>query len=221
VHTITTCHTETTPDSVSLQVVKALLALVLSSTILVHQSSLLKAVRTVYNVFLMSSDPVNQTVAQGGLTQMVHHVFSRCKITPPTSAELHSSLALSADSSAASSNRHSFAASTPEIPNPIPLPVPDSLPSLPEGSASQGPVTITHEEIASDAQSDNHAILNGKPVEDSEAEQTDPSPSAPTWVFTSCFRYSLLKYTVARAMKTSPFIRMIMSNMMLCISIGC
>lgn len=78
-HTITACHNETTPETVSLQIVKALLSLVLSPTILVHQSSLLKAVRTVYNVFLLSADPVNQTVAQGGLTQMVHHVFTRCK----------------------------------------------------------------------------------------------------------------------------------------------
>ncbi|KAF9569079.1 Sec7-domain-containing protein [Agrocybe pediades] len=78
-HTITSCHTETTPDPVSLQIVKALLSLVLSPTILVHHSSLLKAVRTVYNIFLLSTDPVNQMVAQGGLTQMVHHVFSRCR----------------------------------------------------------------------------------------------------------------------------------------------
>jgi brefeldin A-inhibited guanine nucleotide-exchange protein len=79
-HTITACHTETTPETVSLQIVKALLSLVLSPVILIHQSSLLKAVRTVYNVFLLSTDPVNQMVAQGGLTQMVHHVFTRCKL---------------------------------------------------------------------------------------------------------------------------------------------
>lgn len=78
-HTITACHTETTPETVSLQIVKALLSLVLSPVVLVHQSSLLKAVRTVYNVFLLSTDPVNQMVAQGGLTQMVHHVFARCQ----------------------------------------------------------------------------------------------------------------------------------------------
>ena len=78
-HTITSCHTENTPETVSLQIVKALLSLVLSPTIIVHHSSLLKAVRTVYNVFLLSTDPVNQMVAQGGLTQMVHHVFGRCR----------------------------------------------------------------------------------------------------------------------------------------------
>ena len=82
VHTITSCHTESTPETVSLQIVKGLLALVLSTTILVHQSSLLKAVRSVYNIFLLSMDPVNQMVAQGGLTQIVNHVFARCKIDP-------------------------------------------------------------------------------------------------------------------------------------------
>lgn len=69
-----------TPDAVALQIVKSLLALVLSPQTPVHHSSLLKAVRTVYNIFLLSSDPVNQMVAQGGLTQMVHHVFGRVKV---------------------------------------------------------------------------------------------------------------------------------------------
>jgi len=112
-HTITACHTETTPDTVSLQIVKALLSLVLSSSILVHHSSLLKAVRTVYNIFLLSTDPVNQMVAQGGLTQMVHHVFTRCRRgatlkapseTFPTNGE-----------SLPSSNRESFAQSRPDF----------------------------------------------------------------------------------------------------------
>jgi brefeldin A-inhibited guanine nucleotide-exchange protein len=79
-NTVTSAYTDSTPDPVSLQIVKALLSLVLSPTILVHHSSLLKAVRTVYNVFLLSNDPVNQMVAQGGLTQMVNHVFARCNV---------------------------------------------------------------------------------------------------------------------------------------------
>ncbi|KIY51634.1 Sec7-domain-containing protein [Fistulina hepatica ATCC 64428] len=77
VNTITACHSENTPEAVSLQIVKALLSLVLSPTLRVHHSALLRAVRTVYNVFLLSNDPVNQAVAQGGLTQMVNHVFSQ------------------------------------------------------------------------------------------------------------------------------------------------
>ncbi|KAI0921698.1 hypothetical protein AcV5_000779 [Taiwanofungus camphoratus] len=95
VHTITSCHSETTPETVSLQIVKALLALVLSQTILVHQSSLLKAIRTVYNVFLLSTDPVNQTVAQGGLTQMVNHVFARCNLVSPSLSRSDSTVTLS------------------------------------------------------------------------------------------------------------------------------
>jgi brefeldin A-inhibited guanine nucleotide-exchange protein len=78
-HTITMSYSENSPPQVALQVVKALMAIVLSTDkgMLVHQSSLLKAVRTVYNVFLLSNDATNQVVAQGGLTQMVHHVFGR------------------------------------------------------------------------------------------------------------------------------------------------
>ena len=78
-HTIILAYSESSPPQVALQVVKALMAIVLSTDrgMLVHQSSLLKAVRTVYNVFILSNDAANQVVAQGGLTQMVHHVFGR------------------------------------------------------------------------------------------------------------------------------------------------
>lgn len=121
-HTITSAYTETTPDPVSLQIVKALLALVLSPTILVHHSSLLKAVRTVYNVFLLSQDPVNQMVAQGGLTQMVNHVFTRCQVgeTPGSrmnghSDSIDSSLSKDAPKNLPSSERRSsLAYSAPE-----------------------------------------------------------------------------------------------------------
>ena len=115
-HTITACYTETIPDTVSLQIVKALLSLVLSSTILVHHSSLLKAVRTVYNVFLLSTDPVNQMVAQGGLTQMVHHVFSRCKSGSGSKDHPEESTPLSSAAlgNTASPNRTSFHLPRPE-----------------------------------------------------------------------------------------------------------
>ncbi|KAH7916093.1 Sec7-domain-containing protein [Hygrophoropsis aurantiaca] len=111
VHTITACHSETTPETVSLQVVKALLSLVLSPTIFVHHSSLLKAVRTVYNVFLLSTDAVNQMVAQGGLTQMVHHVFTRCRSTTPSNRDdvtvLRSSVSSETLASSANTHEHS------------------------------------------------------------------------------------------------------------------
>lgn len=106
VHTITSCHCETTPEAVSLQVVKGLLALVLSPTIYVHHSSLLKAVRTVYNVFLLSTDPVNQMVAQGGLTQMVHHIFARCGTSKLDDVAERSSLGPSIGSDTSSTSAH-------------------------------------------------------------------------------------------------------------------
>lgn len=120
-HTITACHTETTPDTVSLQIVKALLSLVLSSTLLVHQSSLLKAIRTVYNIFLLSPDPVNQTVAQGGLTQMVHHVFSRCKLDILQSESGDNSTSHSKEDDTRSRTPSKRPSLTPSTPETVPL----------------------------------------------------------------------------------------------------
>ncbi|KDQ64470.1 hypothetical protein JAAARDRAFT_28101 [Jaapia argillacea MUCL 33604] len=120
VHTITSCHTETTPETVSLQIVKALLALVLSSTVLVHQSSLLKAVRTVYNVFLLSNDPVNQMVAQGGLAQMVNHVFARCQVNGGSARS--SQRAKKSSSGGYTTPTSTRGPSTPSLSDSLPLP---------------------------------------------------------------------------------------------------
>lgn len=70
---------ETTAPEIQLQIVKSLLAAVLNDKIVVHGAGLLKAVRQVYNVFLLSRSTVNQQVAQGTLTQMVGTVFERVK----------------------------------------------------------------------------------------------------------------------------------------------
>lgn len=68
---------EATPAEIQLQIVKSLLAAVLNDKIIVHGSGLLKAVRQVYNIFLLSKSPANQQVAQGTLMQMVGTVFER------------------------------------------------------------------------------------------------------------------------------------------------
>ncbi|XP_044717472.1 sec7 domain-containing protein [Hirsutella rhossiliensis] len=70
---------ETTAVEIQLQIVKSLLAAVLNDKIVVHGAGLLKAVRQVYNVFLLSRSTANQQVAQGTLTQMVGTVFERVK----------------------------------------------------------------------------------------------------------------------------------------------
>ncbi|KAI0022620.1 guanine nucleotide exchange factor for ADP ribosylation factors [Xylariomycetidae sp. FL0641] len=71
---------ETTPVDVQRHIVQALLAAVLNDKIVVHGAGLLKAVRQVYNVFLLSRSTENQQAAQGTLTQMVGMVFERVKL---------------------------------------------------------------------------------------------------------------------------------------------
>ncbi|KAI1759799.1 Sec7-domain-containing protein [Hypoxylon sp. FL1150] len=70
---------ETTPVDVQRHIVQALLSAVLSDKIVVHGAGLLKAVRQVYNVFLLSRSAENQQAAQGTLAQMVGMVFERVK----------------------------------------------------------------------------------------------------------------------------------------------
>lgn len=70
---------EATPVEVQLQIIKSLLAAVLNDKIVVHGAGLLKAVRQVYNVFLLSRNTNNQQIAQGTLAQMVGTVFERVK----------------------------------------------------------------------------------------------------------------------------------------------
>lgn len=78
IETICDCfQNEATPFEIQLQIVKSLLAAVLNDKLIVHGSGLLKAVRQVYNIFLLSKSNSNQQVAQGTLTQMVGTVFER------------------------------------------------------------------------------------------------------------------------------------------------
>lgn len=78
IETICDCfQNEATPYEIQLQIVKSLLAAILNDKLIVHGSGLLKAVRQVYNIFLLSKSNTNQQVAQGTLTQMVGTVFER------------------------------------------------------------------------------------------------------------------------------------------------
>lgn len=70
---------EGTPVEIQVQIVRSLLAAVLNDKIVVHGAGLLKAIRQVYNVFLLSRNTANQHMAQGTLTQMVGTVFERVK----------------------------------------------------------------------------------------------------------------------------------------------
>ncbi|KAI8829868.1 hypothetical protein BJ741DRAFT_538187 [Chytriomyces cf. hyalinus JEL632] len=82
-HSICTCfslsaNAADAESPVQLQVLKVLLTAVTSATTCqVHAASLLKAVQTCFNVFLLSKNQANALTAKAALTQMVHAVFSR------------------------------------------------------------------------------------------------------------------------------------------------
>ncbi|PWA03705.1 hypothetical protein BB558_000130 [Smittium angustum] len=68
-----------TPESTQLQIVKALLGIVLSSELKTHQDSLLRAIRTVVNVYLLSYETQNETIAQAALSQMIQVICQRAR----------------------------------------------------------------------------------------------------------------------------------------------
>jgi brefeldin A-inhibited guanine nucleotide-exchange protein len=129
-HTIVSCYTETTPDTVCVQIVKAILNLVVSTTTVVHHSSLLKCIRTVYNIYMLSAELRTQQVAQAALSQMVDHIFNRSGLEdePRHSVDRRDSLAASvpdslpglntAETEAPSSER----STTPTEPSKVPSP---------------------------------------------------------------------------------------------------
>ncbi|CAB4064356.1 ARFGEF [Lepeophtheirus salmonis] len=66
-----------TDAEVQLQVIKALLTIVTSANISVHENSLLLAVKTCFNIFLAGRNMINQTVAKATLNQMLNNIFSK------------------------------------------------------------------------------------------------------------------------------------------------
>lgn len=85
IDTVCECfHGETTDDKVQLQIVKALLSAVLDENATLHQTPLLKAIRQVYNIFLLSKSAGTQSIAQGTLEQMIHAVFGRIRLADAT-----------------------------------------------------------------------------------------------------------------------------------------
>jgi brefeldin A-inhibited guanine nucleotide-exchange protein len=75
----TICNGYISDEKVELQIVKALQAAVSISdpAYCLHGAVLIQAIKTTYNVFLVSNSISVQTVAQGALTQMVQYVVSR------------------------------------------------------------------------------------------------------------------------------------------------
>lgn len=81
---------EGTDPKVEVQVVRALLAAVLNEQFPPHGSTLLRAVRQIYNVFILSLSPINQGIAQASLTQIVNVVFDKVEKIPQLKLRLPS-----------------------------------------------------------------------------------------------------------------------------------
>lgn len=78
VETICACFSgPQTDEGVQLQIIKALLTVVTSQHVEVHEGTVLLAVRTCYNIFLASKNLINQTTARATLTQMLNVIFMR------------------------------------------------------------------------------------------------------------------------------------------------
>ncbi|CAL1541394.1 unnamed protein product, partial [Lymnaea stagnalis] len=66
-----------TDEGVQLQIIKALLTVVTSTTCEIHEGTVLQTVRTCYNIYLASRNLVNRLTAKATLTQMLNVIFSR------------------------------------------------------------------------------------------------------------------------------------------------
>ncbi|XP_061487343.1 brefeldin A-inhibited guanine nucleotide-exchange protein 2 isoform X3 [Rhineura floridana] len=66
-----------TDEGVQLQIIKALLTVVTSPYIEIHEGTILQTVRTCYNIYLASKNLINQTTAKATLTQMLNVIFTR------------------------------------------------------------------------------------------------------------------------------------------------
>ncbi|TWW56193.1 brefeldin A-inhibited guanine nucleotide-exchange protein 2 isoform X1 [Takifugu flavidus] len=78
VETICNCFQGTqTDEGVQLQIIKALLTIVTSPHIEIHEGTVLLTVRTCYNIYLASRNLINQTTAKATLAQMLNVIFTR------------------------------------------------------------------------------------------------------------------------------------------------
>jgi brefeldin A-inhibited guanine nucleotide-exchange protein len=64
-------------DNVQLQIIKAFFTAVTEPICGVHENLLMNAIRTIYNIYLVSRNQVNQNTAKATLTQMLNIIFTR------------------------------------------------------------------------------------------------------------------------------------------------
>ncbi|EGC36575.1 hypothetical protein DICPUDRAFT_47060 [Dictyostelium purpureum] len=67
-------------ENVQLQIIKALLTSVITPTCDVHDTCLMNAIKTSYNIYLVSTNKINSTAAKSALFQMVDSVLQKFEI---------------------------------------------------------------------------------------------------------------------------------------------
>ncbi|CAH8564731.1 unnamed protein product [Schistosoma turkestanicum] len=66
-----------TDDGIQLQILKALLTVITSPVVEIHEADILLVVRTCYNIFMATKNPINQATARATLTQIISVLFQR------------------------------------------------------------------------------------------------------------------------------------------------
>ncbi|CAH8653390.1 unnamed protein product [Heterobilharzia americana] len=66
-----------TDDGIQLQILKALLTVITSSVVEIHEADILLVVRTCYNIFMATKNQINQATARATLTQIISVLFQR------------------------------------------------------------------------------------------------------------------------------------------------
>lgn len=74
-----TWYPETNDPKLTIQVIKALTAAITNDTRVIHGSTLLRAIRQLYSIFILARSSESQQMAQISLTQAVQAVFDRAK----------------------------------------------------------------------------------------------------------------------------------------------
>ncbi|XP_053675895.1 brefeldin A-inhibited guanine nucleotide-exchange protein 1 [Anopheles nili] len=108
-----------TDEGVQLQIIKALLTVVTSQHVEVHEGTVLQGVRTCYDIYLSSKNLINQTTARATLTQMLNVIFTRMEnqaFEAMASAATATSPASNSALQTASPNSSSAGAGTEESP---------------------------------------------------------------------------------------------------------
>lgn len=67
-------------DEVQIQIIKAFLTAVSSPVCQIHERALMNAIRSCFNIFLASRNPVNQMTAKATLSQMLNILFQRFEV---------------------------------------------------------------------------------------------------------------------------------------------